>query len=44
MTKEENELILEAIRMIEAGAVNRVEGKGWLVYRVGKIIRVDIKE
>jgi hypothetical protein len=24
--------------------INRIDGQGWIVYRVGNIIRVDIKE
>jgi hypothetical protein len=31
-----------AIQMSEN--INRVDGKGWTVYRVGNVIRIDIKE
>jgi hypothetical protein len=33
-----------SVDMIRNGNITRLEGKGWLVYKVGNIIRIDIKE
>lgn len=38
------EKIKGASQAILNGYANKVEGDGWLVYRVGSIIRIDIKE
>lgn len=44
MTSEIRDAIFLAISMIKNSGSNKVEGKGWKVYRVGLIIRVDIME
>jgi hypothetical protein len=36
--------IRSAIDYIKSGVVDKVEGKGWKVYRVGLIIRIDLDE
>lgn len=38
------EAIQKSFQMIEARIVTRVDGAGFTVYRVGEIIRIDIKE
>lgn len=35
--------IREACRSISETTIQKIEGKYWTVYRVGKIIRIDIK-
>lgn len=32
-----------AIETVMAGNATKIEGEGWAVYRVGTVIRVDIK-
>jgi hypothetical protein len=36
--------IADAARLIAAGTVQRIDGKGWKVYRVGTSMRVDLSE
>ena len=38
------EWIVKAIEVIEAGIANRLEKDNVIIYRCGKIIRIDIKE
>lgn len=38
------EEIKTAASMIKSTSVNRIDGDGWKVYRVGKIVRIDIEE
>ena len=35
--------IQKAFELIESGAVKRIDGDGFMVYRAGTIIRIDIK-
>lgn len=44
MTQEILNSIILAVAMIKNKDSDKVEGKGWKVYRVGLIIRVDILE
>jgi hypothetical protein len=36
--------IADAARLIATGTATWIDGKGWKVYRAGKIIRVDLSE
>lgn len=36
--------IQEAYDMVASGKSKRVDGEGYIVYQVGTIIRIDIKE
>lgn len=36
--------IKTAVTIIHNGTVNRMDGVFWTVYRVGNIIRIDLKE
>jgi hypothetical protein len=36
--------IKAAVITVQTTPIKRVDGNGWSVYRVGNIIRVDIKE
>lgn len=33
-----------AVRMIQEGHVDRIDGDGWKVYRAGTIVRIDLAE
>jgi len=38
------EAIRDAIEILQKNLnINRIDGKGWIVYLVGNIIRIDIK-
>lgn len=36
--------IITAYAIIKGGSANRVDGDGWSIYKVGNVIRLDIKE
>lgn len=36
--------IQEAYKTVENGICNKIEGDDFTIYRVGKIIRIDIKD
>lgn len=38
------EWIVKAVEVIKAGIANRLEKDNVIIYRCGKIIRIDIKE
>ena len=38
------EWIIKAIEVINAGIANRLEQDNVIIYRCGKVIRIDIKE
>jgi len=44
LTLEVLESIRAAIQMIQNNVANRIDNEGWTVYRVGNIVRVDIKD
>lgn len=44
MTDETFEDIKGAVAILMAKKINKLEGNGWIAYRVGSIIRIDIKE
>lgn len=44
MTSEESKAINEAIELVVSKKFDKLEGKGWKVYRVGTVVRIDIKE
>lgn len=44
MTPELWEQILHAYKFIKGGGAEKLEGHSWSVYRVGTVIRIDIKE
>ena len=35
--------ISKAHELVAAGVVNRVDGNGWKLYRVGQVIRIDLE-
>ncbi len=39
-----NEDMLKAINIVQSKMANKIEGPGWMVYRVGNIVRIDIKD
>lgn len=44
MLTEEFKSIYDAVQLVMQRRFDKLEGKDWKVYRVGTIIRVDIKE
>jgi len=44
MTDEDFKFIKHAIELVQTKQFEKLEGKGWKVYRVGNQIRVDINE
>lgn len=37
------EEIKSAFEMILQSSIHKIEGRNWMIYRVGEIIRIDIK-
>lgn len=44
MTEEQSKSINQAIEIVISRTADKLEGKGWKIYRVGNVVRIDIKD
>jgi hypothetical protein len=44
MTENEWDDVITAYKLLKQGKMKKIEGKGWSMYTIGLVIRLDIKE